>query len=125
MDRSIGALVASLLLLPATVDAQVPPDSAAAAEPGDSLAAPDSAQGKQERSDFERMTEDATLQEGFFDAYLDDGRLLFVVPEDRLGERFLMSFEASTRVRNRSISTIAACSVPGEVFTARPSDIEC
>ena len=95
MARPIVALAASLFLLPAALDAQVPPDSAAAQEPGDSVAAPDSAQGRQERSDFERMTEDATLQEGFFDAYLDDGRLLFVVPEGRLGERFLMTFEAS------------------------------
>lgn len=95
MDRSIVALAALLLALPATVAAQVPPDSAAAQVPPDSLAAPDSAQSTPERSDFDRMTEDATLQEGFFDTYLDDGRLLFVVPEGRLGERFLMSFEAS------------------------------
>ncbi len=95
MDRSIVALAALLLAFPATVAAQVPPDSAAAQVPPDSLAAPDSAQSTPERSDFDRMTEDATLQEGFFDTYLDDGRLLFVVPEGRLGERFLMSFEAS------------------------------
>ena len=95
MDRSIVALAALLLALPATVVGQEPPDSAAAQVPPDSLAAPDSAQGRPERSDFERMTEDATLQEGFFDTYLDDGRLLFLVPEDRLGERFLMTFEAS------------------------------
>ena len=84
---SIGPRVASAQQLPdsaqALVDsAAVQPDSAAPA-------------ARQERSDFERLTSDAVHQPGFFDAYLEDGRLYFVVPESRLGERFLLTFEAS------------------------------
>jgi hypothetical protein len=96
MDRSTLALVACLLATPAALAAQTPPDSTAAP---DSAAAqvPDSteAEGRQERSDWDRLTEDATFREGLFDTYQKDGRLFFVVPESRLGERFLLTFEAS------------------------------
>jgi hypothetical protein len=74
--------------------AQQPPDSAAVQEAPDSANA-EGREERQERSAFERATEDAVLQTGFFDTYLEDGRLLFLVPESRLGKRFLMTFEAS------------------------------
>jgi hypothetical protein len=103
MQRSIPLLavvgaVALALGEPRVASAQQPPDSAqtqvdSAQSPPDSVA--EGRESRQERSDFERLTEDAVLQTGFFDTYLDDGRLFFVVPESRLGERFLLTFEAS------------------------------
>jgi hypothetical protein len=96
MNRWIPAFLALFLALPLPAVAQEPPDSTTAA---DSTATDEDSEpqdGEQERpSDFERLTRDATLQEGFFDAYLDDGRVYLVVPEDRLGEEFLLSFQAS------------------------------
>ena len=88
----------ALSLGPSVSSAQQPPDSAQTARADSAEAVPDSTEQRgprQERSDFERLTEDAVLQTGFFDTYLDDGRLFFLVPESRLGERFLLTFEAS------------------------------
>ncbi len=42
--------------------------------------------------EFSEVTEDATLLEGFFDVYQKPDQLLLAVPENRLGEDFLMSF---------------------------------
>jgi hypothetical protein len=96
----LAALCALALSLaePHVASAQQPPDSAqaqldSAVVQADSTA--EERERRQERSDFERLTEDAVFQPGFFDTYLDDGRLFFVVPESRLGERFLLTFEAS------------------------------
>ncbi|MEQ1857158.1 MAG: hypothetical protein ABL963_11835, partial [Longimicrobiales bacterium] len=98
MDRSLLALVC-LTALASPAAAQVPPDSTAQVPPDSAaLQATDSAGprgGRQERSDWDRLTEDATFRTGYFDTYQDDARLFFVVPEARLGERFLMTFEAS------------------------------
>jgi len=97
MKRWIPAVLALSLALPASLQAQEPPDSAQAPEE-----AADSAQAEsegQERpgrpSDFERLTRDATFREGYFDTYQSDGRLFLLVPEERLGEEFLLSFSAS------------------------------
>jgi len=95
MDRSILALAACVAALTVPVAAQTPPDST---QVPDSAAVSDSTAarpGRPARSDWDRLTEDATLREGFFDSYQKDGRLFFVVPEPRLGERFLLTFEAS------------------------------
>ena len=43
--------------------------------------------------DFGDVTEDAELLEGFFDVYKKPDQVLLAVPEDRLGEDFLMTFE--------------------------------
>ncbi|MGE0161035.1 MAG: zinc-dependent metalloprotease [Gemmatimonadales bacterium] len=97
MYRSTPLLAALCIVAsggPRVAGAQQVPDSATALHP-DSAAVTGGRPPRQERSDFERLTEDAVLQPGFFDAYLEDGRLLLVVPESRLGERFLLSFEAS------------------------------
>jgi len=99
MNRTLLALATSLVALGAPLAGQVPPDSATAQVPDSATAqAPDSAGprgGRQERSDWDRLTENAAFREGYFDSYQTDTRLLFVVPETRLGERFLLSFEAS------------------------------
>jgi hypothetical protein len=90
MTRSTLALTALIATLSAAVSAQVP-DSAAAAP--DSVAA----RVREDRrpSDFERLVEGATFREGFFDSYEHEGRLFFVIPERRLGEEFLLAFQAS------------------------------
>jgi hypothetical protein len=93
---AVACALAWILAGAPLASAQQPPDSAAVPQAPDSAAAaaePD--EPRQERSDFERLTEDAVHQAGFFDTYVEDGRLFFVVPESRLGERFLMTFEAS------------------------------
>ena len=96
MNRWILALVALALALPVSTRAQEPPDSAQAASDTTDVPEAEGPDGAQERpSDFERLTRGATLREGFFDTYETDGRLFLVVPEDRLGERFLLSFQAS------------------------------
>jgi hypothetical protein len=97
MNRSMLAVAGCLLALAVPADAQQP-DSAQVADSTAALVAPDSAAPRpprQERSDWDRLTEDATFRSGLFDSYQTDGRLFFVVPESRLGERFLLSFEAS------------------------------
>jgi hypothetical protein len=40
--------------------------------------------------DFERLVEGAEVSPGFFDLYTKEGRLYLAVPEDRLGQDFLM-----------------------------------
>jgi len=100
MSCRILALLVPLalpLILPAGARGQEPPDSAQVAdstEARDDEAEP-GRDGQGRRSDFERLTRDATHREGFFDTYETDGRLFMLVPEDRLGEQFLLSFEAS------------------------------
>lgn len=81
--------VPALFSIPGLLSAQVP-DSAAAADTT-------AVESPEERrpTDFERLTDGATLREGLFDSYEVDGRFFFVVPESRLGEEFLLSFQAS------------------------------
>ncbi|MFQ5600338.1 MAG: zinc-dependent metalloprotease [Candidatus Krumholzibacteriia bacterium] len=43
--------------------------------------------------DFDEVTDDTEHLEGFFDFYQKPGQVLLAIPEDRLGEDFLMSFE--------------------------------
>jgi hypothetical protein len=96
MNRWILAIVALGLTLPVPARGQEPPDSAQAADETAEEVGAEPAEAAQERpSDFERLTRDATLREGYFDTYEGDGRLFLVVPEDRLGEQFLLSFQAS------------------------------
>ena len=95
MNRWIPALLALLLVLPLPATAQEPPDSAQADEPTSESAEQAPEQPQERPSDFERLTRDATHREGFFDTYEADGRLFLVVPKDRLGEEFLLSFQAS------------------------------
>ena len=96
MNRCIPALLALLLALPLPLRAQEPPDSTQASdEPAEELDEEREEVQQVRPTDFERLTRDATLQEGFFDTYAADGRLFLVVPEERLGEAFLLSFEAS------------------------------
>lgn len=92
MKGWIRVLVTLGLLAPVTAAAQEqPPDSAAAAD----TASAEATASRGDASDFERLTKDATFREGFFDSYQKDGRLYFVVPESRLNQQFLLSFEAS------------------------------
>jgi hypothetical protein len=97
MNRGLPALLALLCALPLPAAAQEPPDSAdaAAAASGAGTAEPEQEQRQERPSEFERLTRDATYREGFFDTYESAGRLFLVAPEDRLGEEFLLSFEAS------------------------------
>jgi hypothetical protein len=96
MNRWILALFALGLALPAPARAQEPPDSAQAADETPDENGDAGAETPQERpSDFERLTRDATHREGFFDTYETDGRFFLRVPEDRLGEQFLLGFQAS------------------------------
>ena len=88
MKRWMPAVLALSLLISTTAVAQEPPDREPPAEE-------DAEAEEPEKSEFEKLTEDATLQEGFFDTYLADGKLYLLVPEDRLGEEFLMTFEVS------------------------------
>ncbi len=48
--------------------------------------------------EFSEVTEDATALEGFFDIYQKADQLLLAVPEKRLGEPFLMTFEIAQGV---------------------------
>jgi hypothetical protein len=53
-------------------------------------------QAKQKKGpfkDWDEVTEEAEKQEGFFDVYTKDGKVMLAVPEDRLEEQFLMNFE--------------------------------
>jgi hypothetical protein len=104
MKRLALAVVAAALLSPAAVLAQEEPqpEPEAAADATED----ESAQKKQEeddKSDFDKLIEEATLREGFFDTFEKDGKLYLLVPEDRLGEEFLMTFEASQGPGTRGI----------------------
>lgn len=50
-------------------------------------------QNKGPFKDWDEVTEEAEKQEGFFDVYTKDGKVMLAVPEDRLKEQFLMNFE--------------------------------
>jgi len=96
MNRWMLAVLALTLSLPWPAHAQEPPDSAQAVEDtADEEETEQEARDQERPSDFERLTRDATLREGFFDTYQADGRLFMLVPDERLGERFLLSFAAS------------------------------
>lgn len=58
-------------------------------EPADST----EVEADEEDDPFEEIVEDATFREGFFNTYEKDGHLYLVVPEDRLNEDFLLSFQ--------------------------------
>lgn len=93
MTRCTPVLAFLAAIWSAAAQAQIP-DSAAA--PGAANAADSASRPEVRRtSDFERLTEGATFRPGFFDSYEQDGRLLFVIPEHRLGEEFLLAFQAS------------------------------
>ncbi len=93
MKGWIRAFVIAGLLAPAIAYAQQQP--ADSATDADTTASEPTASKEAESSDFERLTEGATFREGLFDSYQKDGRLYFVVPESRLNQEFLLSFEAS------------------------------
>jgi len=92
MNRSIPLLLLLWGLTVSSLAAQQPPDSTTV--PGPEQQTEDKSE-EEEPSRFERLTEDAVLQEGFFDTYQKDRELFLLIPEDRLGEDFLMTFEAS------------------------------
>lgn len=49
------------------------------------------------------LTEGATARPGFFDTYEKDGHLYIVVPHDRLGEDFLLSYEIAQGIGARGL----------------------
>ena len=53
--------------------------------------------------DFEELTEDATVREGFFDTYQKADNLYLAVPQDRLGEDFLLTFHIAQGIGGRSL----------------------
>lgn len=104
MKRLAVALLTAGLLVPAAARAQEEPEQSP--EPAAEAAEDQSAEEKKgnvEKSDFDKLIEEATLREGFFDTYEKDGKLYLLVPEDRLGEEFLMTFEASQGPGTRGI----------------------
>ncbi|MFV1981673.1 MAG: DUF5117 domain-containing protein, partial [Rhodothermia bacterium] len=46
-----------------------------------------------EKDEFAELIEDAVLRPGFFDSYEKDDHLYLIIPEDRLGEEFLLTSE--------------------------------
>ena len=83
---------ALLLLLAAPVVAQEPPSR-------DDEATEEEVAEEEEQegpfADFEKLVEDAELKEGFFDTYEKDGKLYLAVPQDMLGEGFLMDYRVA------------------------------
>jgi hypothetical protein len=53
--------------------------------------------------DFEELTEDATAREGFFDTYEKSDKLYMAIPQDRLGEEFLLAFQIAQGIGGRSL----------------------
>ncbi len=53
--------------------------------------------------DFGELTEDAEVREGFFDTYQKADKLYMAVPQDRLGEDFLMIFEIAQGIGAASL----------------------
>ena len=51
---------------------------------------------KEEKDEFAEIIEDATFHEGFLDAYEKDDHLYFVIPNERLGEEFLLFSNIAT-----------------------------
>ncbi len=47
---------------------------------------------------FEKLVEDTELREGFFDTYEKDGHLYLAIPQDRLGEEFLLNYQIARGV---------------------------
>ena len=58
---------------------------------------------KDDKEKFEKLVEDATLREGFFDTYEKDGHLYLAAPRERLGEDFLLSFEIAQGIGGRRL----------------------
>lgn len=58
---------------------------------------------KSKYEDFAELTEDAEALEGFFDLYRKDDQLYMAVPEERLGDDFLMEFKIAQGIGARSL----------------------
>jgi hypothetical protein len=58
---------------------------------------------KSKYKDFAELTEDAEALEGFFDLYRKDDQLYMAVPEQRLGDDFLMEFKIAQGIGARSL----------------------
>jgi hypothetical protein len=58
---------------------------------------------KSKDKDFAELTEDAEALEGFFDLYRKDDQLYMAVPEQRLGDDFLMEFKIAQGIGARSL----------------------
>ena len=80
MRRTILTAAVLSLLVPAMARAQRPTPAAA-----------DTA--RPTAQDFDRLVRDATLRQGFFDLYEKADKLYLVVPRERLGQEFLLSYQ--------------------------------
>jgi hypothetical protein len=54
--------------------------------------------------DFDEVTEDTELHEGFFDVYIKPGAMLMAIEPDQLGVDFLMNFEIAQGVGSRGLN---------------------
>ncbi len=53
--------------------------------------------------DFEELTENAVVREGFFDTYQKADKLYMAIPQERLGEEFLLAFQIAQGIGARSL----------------------
>ena len=58
---------------------------------------------KEEKSAFQKLIDEAEHLPGFFDMYKKDGHLYLAIPEDRLGEEFLITYEIAQGIGARSL----------------------
>ncbi|GMR12677.1 MAG: zinc-dependent metalloprotease [Gemmatimonadota bacterium] len=80
-----------LLLLAAPVSAQ------------DTTPAEDEEEQENPFADFEELIEDAELTEGFFNTYQKEDKLYLSIPEDMLGNDFLMEYEIARGIGARGL----------------------
>jgi hypothetical protein len=100
--RLLCALTISALgCAPVTAQNTAPapaPGGAAQGQGGQGAQAPRASYKK-----FEDVTKDATFRPGFFDTYEKDGRVYLAVPKERLGEKFLLTYEIAQGMGSRNV----------------------
>jgi hypothetical protein len=125
--RLVGALALGVVgCAPITAQqgpAPVPqpaPAQAGAANPGSAAGAP----VKTPLKKFADLTRGAKAQTGFFDTYQKDGRVYIAVPQQRLEEEFLLSFQVAQGIGARGLfgGTMMSIFEPAVVALERHDD---
>jgi hypothetical protein len=80
--------------------------------------------GKATLRKFADVTKDAKIQTGFFDTYEKDGRVYVAVPQPRLNEDFLLSFQVAQGIGARGLygGTMLSLFEPAVVALERHND---
>src|SRR4029453_127541 len=123
--RLVGALALGVFgCAPITAQQGPTPAPSTSQSPAAPGSAAPTAPGKATLRKFAEVTKDAKVQTGFFDTYEKDGRVYVAVPQPRLNEDFLLSFQVAQGIGARGLfgGTMLSLFEPAVVALERHND---